>query len=352
MAIYSNMLLTMVATKEAAIELQDELYSKMETWKKTIEELLKSSYGKPYQLDFKVKTPEEIVKIMLECDSSLMIADYEGANYNYWKVTATNKIRKLNGLIIFSISVDNENDVKLLDELFYNSIDWDAHFPAINHNDAFCEPHYDTYQVDGCIDISIMEKQTIRKENSFSIYNFNYEKYLAEKLQERFSNCLENYRTFIETLLKANYGKPYQIDYRVKSPEKIVYKLQTRLKEKAFAKDLIIHMRYNDEECRMALARERLSLINDQVGIRISVDDENEVLALIKLLGDFFTPEGTADYFSTPKESGFKAFVYYLTIDGINIEIQLMTNKMRDWTNQTHDEYDIKTYGRKFKKQL
>lgn len=345
MARYHNIELLKLAIEEAAREAQDDFYSKMEVWKKIIEDLLDK---KTYQLEYKVKTPEEIAQEFLERGFILTLFN-DDDTFKMWKKIAARRIKSF-PCVILKIIAANKNEVSALNQLVYNKIDWDMYVPYNEYRDDLKRF---MYYVDDSVEIRIMDMQTrdveIETNFRFNFFNLDEERLLAEKLQDRSYICAECCVAFIEMILSNKYGGPYQIDYRVKSPEKIIYKLQTRLGEKAFSSDLFRNINDFDNFDRKTIASRRLKLVNDQVGIRISVDEEDDVLALIKLFDECCEFDDIVDYFDTPKESGFKAFIYYLRIDGINIEIQLMTNKMRDWTNDTHDEYDIKTYGRSFK---
>ena len=139
-----------------------------------------------------------------------------------------------------------------------------------------------------------------------------------EQLQEMACKELETLKDNLIDFLEKNYNKPYELDCRVKTPEKL------REKQKLMNYSSII-------ACK------------DIIGFRISVDSEDEVLELSRLV-ESLGPNSVVDYFNKPRETGFKAFLYYFELD-INTEIQIMTKEMKEWTNKTHDEHNKRKYG-------
>ena len=122
----------------------------------------------------------------------------------------------------------------------------------------------------------------------------------------------------------SQYDKPYILDMRVKSLDKIHQK--------------------------QALYSERnkpssLDDIPDIIGFRIAVDSEEEVIRIYNLINSIFSPVRVIDFFNCPKDTGYKAFNCFYDRWGLNTEIQIMTKDMRDWTNTTHEEHNQRKYG-------
>lgn len=140
----------------------------------------------------------------------------------------------------------------------------------------------------------------------------------AKIQQEKFQVMLENY-------LKMYYKKEFSLDYRIKSVEKMMKKIQLRRKQYGQA--------YGAQN------------LPDIIGFRVSVNTEDEVIELSNLIEIGLNPIRKVDHFVTPTNSGFKANLYYFNLNGINIEIQVMTKEMELWANQTHDEYNSRKYG-------
>lgn len=131
----------------------------------------------------------------------------------------------------------------------------------------------------------------------------------------------------IEKIIKehlSNYDKTYLLESRVKSPYKI------RLKQ-GWLKNLGKPYEFSD--------------INDIIGFRICVENEQEVENITKYFSDNFNEIDRVDYFNNPKQNGFKAYLLYFSEDKIEFEIQFMTLEMLDFTNLTHDEHDELKYG-------
>ena len=99
-----------------------------------------------------------------------------------------------------------------------------------------------------------------------------------------------NLEEAILKLLYQNYRKPFLLESRIKSVDKIKLKYKLQIKK--------------------GLSGNANGLVPDIIEFRISVDSEDEV--------DFS--------------------------DEIPFEIQIMTEQMRDWTNKTHLEYDEEKY--------
>lgn len=56
-------------------------------------------------------------------------------------------------------------------------------------------------------------------------------------------------------------------------------------------------------------------------------------------------PSKIIDRFHKSTENGFKAFLYYFENFGIKTEIQIMTTRIMEWTNATHEEHNKRKYG-------
>ena len=136
---------------------------------------------------------------------------------------------------------------------------------------------------------------------------------------------LESFQAMLENYLKMYYKKEFSLDYRIKSVEKMMKKIQLRRKQYGQA--------YGPHN------------LPDIIGFRVSVDTEDEVIELSNLIEIGLNPTRKVDHFVTPTDSGFKANLYYFNLNGVNIEIQVMTKEMELWTNQTHDEYNSQKYG-------
>lgn len=137
---------------------------------------------------------------------------------------------------------------------------------------------------------------------------------------------LENFRVILEKFLTVYYKKEFSLDYRIKSVEKMMKKIQLRRNQYGQA--------YGAQN------------LPDIIGFRLSVNTEDEVIELSNLIERELNPTRKVDHFITPTDSGFKANLYYFNLNGVNIEIQVMTKEMELWTNKTHDEYNSRTYGK------
>lgn len=148
-----------------------------------------------------------------------------------------------------------------------------------------------------------------------------------EFLQITAEEQMERKRIQLESFLNTYYKKPYVLECRVKSIEKLRMKQELLSKKRGYQVDL--------------------AKLPDIIGFRISVDEESDVEELSALVQDILNPSRLIDYFNTPRTTGFKAYLYYFEDIGINTEIQIMTIKMKDWTNITHDEHNMRKYGQK-----
>ncbi len=143
-----------------------------------------------------------------------------------------------------------------------------------------------------------------------------------------------NLEEAILKLLYQNYGKPFLLESRIKSVDKIKLKQKLQIK-KGYVGSI---------NC----------LVPDIIGFRISVDCEQDIEDVKKIFSQNWNDFGERicmvfDYIKNPKSSGFKAITlqYRVVSDfsrEIPYEIQIMTKQMRDWTNKTHLEYDKKKY--------
>ncbi|MCH5167168.1 MAG: hypothetical protein J1F35_04660 [Erysipelotrichales bacterium] len=145
-----------------------------------------------------------------------------------------------------------------------------------------------------------------------------------EELQFLAQEEVEEFKPILTEFLDKNYGKPYTLEYRIKSPEKI------RLKQELFSKMKGIDF--------------PLWALPDIIGYRIGVESEEEVEVLNQLIKMEYEPIRIMDYFNNPKESGFRAYLQQFDNARVNTEIQIMTFDMIKWTNATHQDYDDKKY--------
>lgn len=129
----------------------------------------------------------------------------------------------------------------------------------------------------------------------------------------------------IKRFLDTHFAKPYILDCRVKSIEKL------KLKQALFSQKYGYSVKLTD--------------LPDIVGFRISVENEEDVEEVSELVKGFLSPSGVNDHFNNPGENGFKGFVYFFEVFGLNTEIQVMTTRMMEWTNATHDEHNKRKYG-------
>ena len=128
----------------------------------------------------------------------------------------------------------------------------------------------------------------------------------------------------IRFFLNRYYRKPYMLESRIKSKESMLLKRDYLEKNSGHPVEL--------------------TDLPDIIGFRISVDDDDSVLQLSERIKIILCPDRVIDYYSNPKDSGFKAISCYFTDIGINMELQIMTKQMRNWTNETHEEYKIRKY--------
>ena len=129
----------------------------------------------------------------------------------------------------------------------------------------------------------------------------------------------------IKLVIEKQYFKDYELESRIKGVDGLKRK-QTQFPEK---------YGFNVEA------------IPDILGFRVSVPSEEDCLVISEIIYGL-APYNVLDFFNNPKESGFKAFLYQLTSSSVNVEIQIMTYKMRDWTNATHEEHEQRKYGYNF----
>ena len=135
---------------------------------------------------------------------------------------------------------------------------------------------------------------------------------------------LEVLKKDILYILDLYYKKPFILDCRIKSKEKLI--LKQKLLQKKYNRNIDIYS------------------LADIIGIRISVDTEKDVLEVGDLIYKTYNPDWSKDYIKEPSVLGFKALSYYFEHFGINTEIQVMTKEMMRWTNNTHKEYDEEKY--------
>lgn len=141
-------------------------------------------------------------------------------------------------------------------------------------------------------------------------------------LAEQWMNDLE---TKIIYLLERYYGKPYTLDKRVKSTDKLKLKQGLLSNKRGYLVPI--------EE------------LPDIVGFRISVENDKDVEIVSEIIKYFMLPDRVVDFFNKPKDTGFKAYLYYFKNFEVNTEIQIMTKKMKEWTNETHDEHNKRKYN-------
>lgn len=146
-----------------------------------------------------------------------------------------------------------------------------------------------------------------------------------DKILEDAQRQSEIFKLKLQELIESKYKNSFVIDSRIKSHESIEGK--KKLLKNKFGKDFT------------------MSELPDVIGYRISVETEEECKEIAKILNEIIPPQGIVDYFKYPKDTGFRAYLYYYTGYGINSEIQIMTFKMKDWTNSTHKEHEERKYG-------
>ena len=136
----------------------------------------------------------------------------------------------------------------------------------------------------------------------------------------------------ITLLLNKYYHKPFVLESRIKDINKL--RMQQELYSKRYG--------YNVS----------LDELPDIVGFRISVENDSEVIFLGSIIKNFLEPNRFVDYFSNPKESGFKALIYYFKENNINVEIQVMTIEKMYFTNATQKKHDEIKYAKILKKSI
>ena len=150
------------------------------------------------------------------------------------------------------------------------------------------------------------------------------EQKIYELLREYAEIRLESLKPVIEDFLKQHYQKDYSLEYRAKTVEKMMAKAELwRQRGKSFIP----------------------TKMPDIIGFRIAVDNESDVVELSNIIEQELNPISKTDYFTKPVRTGFKAYLYYLATDFLNVEIQVMTKEMALFANRTHDEYDLNMYG-------
>lgn len=131
----------------------------------------------------------------------------------------------------------------------------------------------------------------------------------------------ERIKEILLDFLYRQFGKHFTLEERIKSIDKIKMKQQL-------------------------IGNDDIHAIGDIIGFRISVDSDGDVLKLISIFNKWIDKERMIfDYFNRPKETGFKAYLIQFRNNFIPYEIQIMTKKMRDWTNKTHAEHDKRKYN-------
>lgn len=145
-----------------------------------------------------------------------------------------------------------------------------------------------------------------------------------EKLQLLAEHSMESLEVQIIGILDRHYGRPYTLDRRVKSVDKL------KLKQRLFS---------NIKGYQVSLEE-----LPDIIGFKISVENEEDVEIVSKIIEELMFPTRVIDYFNKPKDTGFKAYLYYFDNFEVNTEIQIMTEKMKEWTNATHEEHNNRKY--------
>lgn len=149
------------------------------------------------------------------------------------------------------------------------------------------------------------------------------EQEMCENLYANAEKQLGFFQIELEDFLNKYYRKDYSLDFRVKTADKMMKKLA-----------------YRRLEGRVIEPYE----LPDIIGFRVAVASEVDVIELSNLIEECLKPLRKVDHFSIPTTSGFKANLYYFSSNLINVEIQVMTQKMKLWVNETHDEYDRRKY--------
>lgn len=152
-------------------------------------------------------------------------------------------------------------------------------------------------------------------------------------LEDEYLALLENEKTLIEEEISKYlkiFGKKYVLDSRIKNPEKV---------------------RIKQEYLRIKGRPNKITDIDDIIGFRISAENDEDLLSIKAFLERTLFCEyemvKCVDFYSKPKETGYKAYnIFFISTHGICFEIQMMTEDIRKWTNSTHKEHDIRKYGR------
>ena len=136
---------------------------------------------------------------------------------------------------------------------------------------------------------------------------------LCNIIQGLAKNQLKPLQLMLKEFLNREYRKDYILDVRIKTPENMINKIESQRKE----------------------GRKDYSIfdIPDIISLKISVDTEEDVIELSKLIEEKLEP--------IRQENNFKANLYYLKYYSLpfDIEVQIMTKEMKLLTAKTHDEY-------------
>ncbi len=139
------------------------------------------------------------------------------------------------------------------------------------------------------------------------------EQELCNIIQGLAKNQLEPLQLMLKEFLNREYRKDYILDVRIKTPENMINKMESQRKEGK--KDYSIFD------------------IPDIISLKISVDTEEDVIELSKLIEEKLEP--------IRQENNFNANLYYLKYYYLpfDIEVQIMTKEMKLLTAKTHDEH-------------
>ncbi len=85
--------------------------------------------------------------------------------------------------------------------------------------------------------------------------------------------------------------------------------------------------------------------VEDIIGFRILVENEDLCHRVYSILTDYYNPYKISNYFSKPKDTGFKAYILKLDKYDINTEIQIMTYDMKITTEATHFIHEQAKYN-------
>lgn len=118
------------------------------------------------------------------------------------------------------------------------------------------------------------------------------------------------------------------------------FTIETRIKS-----DVALERKKAIMDCQQQKGYKEIFDIPDIIGLRILTENENDCYVISEILNTHFSPSRIIDYFTQPRDTGFKAYLYFYTNLDIHSEIQIMTYQMRDWTNSTHKEHELRKYG-------